>query len=247
MRKILKWGAIALGALLSVGLIAGLLLDEPAPEGKAGPEADRLARKMLAAIGKEAWDSTRYVSWAFPGGHRYVWDKFRQEVQVEWGDKKVLLHTDTQTGRAWKGREEQQGAAAEELLKKAWSFFCNDSFWLNAPAKAFDPGTTRSLVETEGAEPALLVRYASGGVTPGDAYLWQLDENGVPLSWKMWISIIPIGGLEISWEGWTSLKTGARISTRHQAGPFTVEVEGVSGGNSLQDIGLSQNPFRLLD
>ena len=121
------------------------------------------------------------------------------------------------------------------------------SFWLNAPAKAFDPGTTRSLVETEGAEPALLVRYASGGVTPGDAYLWQLDENGVPLSWKMWISIIPIGGLEISWEGWTSLKTGARISTRHQAGPFTVEVEGVSGGNSLQDIGLSQNPFRLLD
>lgn len=245
MWKILKWTGIVLGGLFALATAAAFFINEPLPEGRPGPEADQLAREMLAAVNKEAWDSTRYVRWSFPGGHRYVWDKFRQRVQVEWGDVRVQLHTGTQAGRAWKGGEEQEGAAAEELRAKAWSFFCNDSFWLNAPAKAFDPGTTRSLVDLGHGQRGLLVRYSSGGVTPGDAYLWMLDKGGLPLSWKMWVSILPVGGLEASWEGWVTLETGARVATRHHIGFLTVEVSDVSGGNSLQSIGLGQNPFRL--
>jgi hypothetical protein len=49
-----------------------------------------------------------------------------------------------------------------------------------------DEGTTRSLVKNEDKTNGLLVSYASGGVTPGDAYLWKLDANGLPQSYKMW-------------------------------------------------------------
>lgn len=247
MRKVLKWAGIALGGLLIVMVVAAFIAHKPLPTGKAGPEADRLAQQMLAAIDKQAWDSTRYVRWAFPGGHRYVWDKFRQNVQVEWGENKVILHTPTQSGKAWQNGKEQQGGSAEKLLKKAWAFFCNDSFWLNAPAKAFDPGTTREIVEAEGGNQALLVRYSSGGVTPGDAYLWRLDEEGLPVNWQMWVSVIPIGGLKASWEGWTTLETGARLATRHRIGPLTLEISGLSGGNNLQAIGLGQDPFQEMD
>ena len=247
MRKVLKWAGIVLGVLLIAGFIAALAVHQPLPQGQAGPEADRLARQMLEAIHKDAWDSTHYVRWDFPGGHQYVWDKFRQLVQVEWGGKRVVLRTSNQSGKAWEGGAALQGEAAEKLLKKAWSFFCNDSFWLNALAKAFDPGTARSLVELDGEKKGLLVSYSGGGVTPGDAYLWELDEEGLPARWKMWVSIIPVGGLETSWEEWVTLETGARIATRHKAGFFTVALENVRGGNSLAAIGLSQDPFRSLD
>ncbi len=247
MRKVLKWAGIGLGVVLIAIAVAGFIAHRPLPEGAAGAEADLLARKMLAAIEKEAWDSTRYVRWSFPGGHRYVWDKLGQYVQVEWGENKVLLHTPTQSGKAWQNGKEQQGESAEKLLKKAWRFFCNDSFWLNAPAKAFDPGTTREIVQLEEGGQALMIRYSSGGVTPGDAYLWYLNEEGLPASWRMWVSVIPIGGLKATWEGWTALETGARVATRHKIGPVTMEVPDVSGGNSLQAIGLSQDPFRKMD
>ena len=41
---------------------------------------------------------------------------------------------------------------------------------------AFDAGTTRLAIPDE--DNALLVRYASGGVTPGDAYGWYLAPDG---------------------------------------------------------------------
>ncbi|MCB0566044.1 MAG: hypothetical protein KDD01_16865 [Phaeodactylibacter sp.] len=247
MRKVLKWIGGIIAGILVVGAIAALAVHEPLPQGEAGPEADRLARQMLAATHKEAWDSTHYVRWTFPGGHHYVWDKFRQLVQVEWDDKKVVLRTFDQSGKAWEGGVEQQGVAAEKLLKKAWIFFCNDSFWLNAPSKAFDPGTSRSLVELEDGRKGLLVSYSGGGVTPGDAYLWELDEAGLPTSWKMWVSVLPIGGIEISWEEWVTLETGAKLATRHKVGFVTIEVENVRGGGSLAAIGIREGPFQLLD
>ncbi len=54
----------------------------------------------------------------------------------------------------------------------------------------------RRLVKTKTNKDALLVTYTSGGTTPGDSYLWHLDASGKPESYQMWVSILPIGGLE---------------------------------------------------
>jgi hypothetical protein len=246
MRKTLKIIGIVFAALILLALGAAWLVNEPLPEGTANVEADALARKMQQAVNVEAWNNTRFVRWSFPGGHDYVWDKQAGLVQVKWGANEVLLRTNGPSGKAWENEQLLKGEAAEAAIQEAWAYFCNDSFWLNAPAKVFDPGTQRALVDLEGGKKALLVTYESGGVTPGDAYLWHLGADGKPELYEMWVSIIPIGGLNATWENWTKLSTGAQIATAHNLGIYEMELTNVKGGNTLSQIGLEFYPFEAL-
>lgn len=246
MRKTLKIIGILFAGLVLLALVAGWIANAPRPEGAPGPEADAMARKMQDAIHLEAWNNTRFLRWSFPGGHDYVWDKEAGLVQVKWGNTEVLLRTSGPSGKAWKNRQPLEGAAADAAIQEAWAYFCNDSFWLNAPAKVFDPGTQRALVTTESGKKALLVTYESGGVTPGDAYLWHLKADGTPERYEMWVSIIPIGGLDATWESWETLSTGAKIATGHDLGIYKMELGNVQGGTQLEDIDLEAYPFEAL-
>ena len=247
MKKVFKWIGIILGTLLIIGIITVLIMSEPVPEGKEGAAADELAQCMEKAINKTAWDSTRYVQWTFSGIHDYVWNKEAHIVEVKWSDYRVLFRPDELKGKAWKNGQSLSEEDAQEKVQKAWSFFANDSFWLNAPAKVFDPGTRRSLVKTEEGNDALLISYDSGGVTPGDQYLWLLDENCLPYAWKMWVKIVPIEGIETTWAGWQTLSTGALISTEHSLKGLPVEVTNVKGAQSLVELGLEENLFVEID
>ena len=245
MKKILKWTGISL-LIIVVGLfIVGLIMHESRPECTPSPEADALAEKMLAAVNKAAWDTTNILQWTFPGGHDYLWDKGRDFVEVKWKAHKVLLHTKTVTGKAYTDGELQADDKANKLIQNAWAFFCNDSWWLNAPVKAFDPGTERSIVSLKDGREGLMVAYASGGVTPGDAYVWILDESGLPTSYKMWVSIIPVGGIEVGWDEWKTLPTGAKVATIRK-GPIELPITNVKGAASLVEFGLDEDPFAVL-
>lgn len=241
-------------ALKSILCIPPLLLlligcngiGESLPEGKSGQKADRAARRMLDAIEHEAWDRTRYVRWRFLG-QSYLWDKDRELVDVRWSDKQVLMDLHDRSGKAYEDGERLRGEEKEEALQEAWSKFCNDSFWLNAPAKVFDPGTQRELVKSDSEETRLLVTYTSGGVTPGDSYLWILDANGRPERYKMWVSKIPIGGVEASWEEWDTLSTGALIATKHELFIGSLSIGGAKAAQDLEELGIENDPFRDLD
>ena len=115
------------------------------------------------------------------------------------------------------------------MIDKALKNFNNDSFWLVAPYKVFDQGTQRAIVELKNGTNGLLVTYNSGGTTPGDSYLWILNENGFPSAYKMWVSIIPIGGLEASWDDWLVTQSGAFLPKSHKLGPLTLSMGDVKG------------------
>ena len=246
MKKALIIIGVIIGVLIISGLIAGWMLHDPRPTGKTGPAADELAHKMMASVNKTAWDTTTFVKWTFPGGHHFLWDKKRGMIEVKWDENRVIIRDNGRLVKAWQMENEVEGDTAKKLTEKAWSFFCNDSFWLNAVVKAFDPGTERAIVTQEDGTEALLVTYNSGGVTPGDAYLWELGDDNKPYAWRMWVNIIPIGGLAVSWEDWIELSTGALISTRHDWGTFESNMENVAGGNTLSSVGLSEDPFANL-
>ncbi len=246
MRKVLIIIGIVLLALIGISVVAGLIVNEPRPEGVQSPRADAMAEQMLQAINHNAWEQTRYLRWTFPGGHHYVWDKAKGLVQVKWESTEVLLRTADVSGKAWRNQQQLKGEAAEEAIQTAWGYFCNDAFWLNAPAKVFDPGTRRRIVQLEEGGEGLLVIYESGGVTPGDAYLWVLGDDGLPAYYRMWVSIVPIGGLKASWEDWITLPTGAKIAATHDLGIMTTSLTNIKGGTALSDIGLEVYPFEAL-
>ena len=93
---------------------------------------------------------------------------------------------------------------------------------------------------------SLMVHYGSGGVTPGDSYLWNLDESGLPTSYKMWVSIIPVGGMEFSWENWTTLETGAKIATLHHHKYLDIPITDLKGTAKLEDFGFGEDPFATI-
>lgn len=237
-----KFLLIALSVIL-LSIVGFLILDKPLPEGKPGPNADALARRVMNAVNHSAWQNTSVIAWTFPGGHQHLWDKDRHIARVVWDDYEVLVDLDSVSGQAFRNGQRVSDTEEEnKLVSTAWEYWVNDSFWLNAPNKLFDPGVERSLVQLENGEDALLVTYTTGGATPGDAYLWLLDKNDLPRAWKLWVSIIPIGGVEFSWEDWQTLESGARIATFHD-GLLDIKLEDIRAANRVEDL-TGTDPFK---
>jgi hypothetical protein len=224
MKKWIK--RIGMVVLVSVVLLGGtyLALNQPLPEGKTGPEAEALADKMLNNLGYENFQDSSYVlEWHFRGGFNYQYNLQKEQVLISWDKNQVDLNTKTQDGQVTKnGKVLDPGEERQELLSYAIKRFNNDSFWLLAPFKIKDPGTIRSVVETKQGK-ALLVTYQSGGSTPGDSYLWLLDEEGRPYAWKLWVRIIPVGGLKTTWEDWKAYEGFWLAGSKK--GPLGLEVD----------------------
>ncbi len=234
IKKILK---ILLGLfvlLLVIYTILYITYNQPLPEGKSGPAADALAQKMLKATNYETYKTTQFLEWSFAGGaHHYKWDKLHGKVQVKWNDYQVNLNlTNPSKSMVLENNVSVIGNEKSRLIEKASSYFNNDSFWLVAPFKVFDKGTTRSLVQLEDGTEGLLITYSSGGTTPGDTYLWKLQPNGFPISYQMWVKIIPIGGLEASWDDWKVMENGLFLPASHKLGPVTLYMGNVRGYNT---------------
>lgn len=244
MKKTFK--IIAFIMLVIIVLLLGFsyFASKPLPDGERGSKAETLTNKIQLEINQKAWETTAAITFTFRGEHHYLWDKTNNNVQVKWDSKTVLYNNQTLKGIAYDGDQPLSGDDKTAAIKKANDFFNNDSFWLVAPFKLRDLGTTRSIVKI-GTQEALLVTYASGGSTPGDSYLWLLDADNLPRAWQMWVGIIPIGGIESSWEDWTTFPSGLRIATMHR-GLFDLKLENVKVGQSVEQINDGENPFVAL-
>ena len=179
------------------------------------------------------------------GSHEHLWDRQRHLANVKWKKYEVFIDLNNRQGLAFKKGERIEGKEKEKLMKKAWKYWINDSFWLNPVSKVFDEGTERSLVDLKDGRSGLRVSYSSGGDTPGDTYVWILDEDHRPVSWKMWVSIIPIGGLEIPWNNWEIMATGVHICSLHDAA-IDLKLANVKCGFRLEDIIDGEDPFSIL-
>jgi len=225
--KIIKWIIITLIVLGLIGYVTYLVIDEDLPQGEKGAKAEQLADKMLSAVNESAWHEIAIVKWDFAGKHHLVWDKDRHWAKVSWENYDVFIKLDSKEGIAFaKGKKVEREEVLNQLLEDAYAYWANDSFWLNPITKVRDAGTERRYVpqKDENLE-GLLITYKSGGVTPGDSYLWLINkETGMPEFVKMWVQIIPVGGVKFSWENWHTTSGGAKIAQTHESF-FTVNID----------------------
>ncbi len=246
--KFLKWTLIILLVLVLIGFVFVKVVSEEKPVGVEGPEAEALADRMMEALNYSVLDSVKYISWDFGGRNKHIYDHNNHKSIVQWKDYEVHLNHKSVTGIAYQNGIEVT-EDKDKLVQKAWSHWCNDSFWLLAPFKIKDPGTSRSIVDLDAEEfpnkQGLMITYDSGGVTPGDSYLWILDENNIPVGYKMWVSIIPIGGLYATWTEWKPYTEGLMLSSSHDLKIFTLILADIKTGKSWSDIGFSDNPLKI--
>jgi len=230
LKKLFKiLGILIILAFISYGVLY-YLYNKPIPTGESGPEADALAYRMLDALNYKNFNNTKILEWSFRGDHHYKWNKEKEIVTVTWDNTIVHLDLITpQSSIAEVNNVKTNYEETQDLIEKAQNYFNNDSFWLVAPFKAFDRGTERYLVDMEDGSEALLVTYTQGGDTPGDSYLWIIEPSGRPKSFKLWTKIIPIGGVEASWEEWIETESGVILPTLHKLGPFSISMGDVKG------------------
>jgi hypothetical protein len=235
MLRILKIISIGLISIFVIAFIAIKIASEKLPQSTV--DGDNLARKMADAINKNAFDSLPFIGWNFNNMHYYVWNKQENKAIIFWDDLKVYMELDKVDGKVFKnGVEVSQEKSKRKYLDNAWTFWCNDSYWAFAPFKIFDKGTERFEVIDKSGKESLLVQYKSGGVTPGDAYLWELDQNFKPIAFKMWVKILPIKGIKATWDGWITTKSGINLSTEHKIVTYTSKIYDFQEGRSWSDF-----------
>jgi hypothetical protein len=203
---------------------------EDLPIGSNPEQADVLANNMLNALDYEAYQNTIYIEWFTKKKRFYKWKKDKQTCMVQWKDYKVDLNLKNHgLSKAYIHSFNVEGEIGNDLIQKAVNYFNNDSFWLVAPYKIFDEGTKRGVVTLDDGNEGLLVTYTTGGTTPGDSYLWHFDDTGKPKSFQMWVSTLPINGLEASWTDWTTTESGAQLPIFHKLLFFGIELNDIKG------------------
>ncbi|MFC3120151.1 hypothetical protein [Agaribacter flavus] len=215
------------------------------PTGESGPVADALANDMLQAINHEAWLKTGAIRWHFAGRQQHLWDKSRHLARVKWDKLEVVINLSTREGVVYRDGQIID-EDKEKYLEQAWAHWANDSFWLNPVSKVFDQGTSRQFIPMEEGLRGLLVSYDSGGVTPGDSYLWVVGENALPVRFEMWVSIIPIKGLAATWDNWTTLSTGVKVAQDHDLGFLEVGLTEINAAFTLEELEGETDPFGVL-
>jgi len=178
------------------------------------PNADKLARKILKAVKHEAYKKTRYIDWSFRDKRFYKWDKEQHIVEVRWNDARVILQpNDLSKSIVYlKGKKITYN---DNIVKRALDLFNNDSFWLVAPHKLFEYGIHRS-IEIVDKKENLHVTYSVGGTTPGDSYLWKVDKDYMPISYKMFVPSMKINGVSVTWEDWIETESGTLLPKKHR-------------------------------
>ena len=206
-------------------------------------KADSVAYRLLEAHGADALASARYLRFNFgvesPNGSqtiaRHLWDRTTGEYRVEWNSGpdssyvalvNVRDVTDGQaTGTVYLNGSALSGAAAEQARQTAYQRFINDTYWLLAPLKTFDPGVNRSYVADSSTAEHDVIRLTFGdvGLTPGDTYwLYVSTDTGQLDKWAFHLQSMPdeAPAQPFHWTGYKTLDAPegpVRLAARKEA------------------------------
>lgn len=246
MKMIRKTGLVIL-VFLSICMALLLFWRTDIPAGRQGKAAESMTYSVQAAMGQEAWDSIKWIGWSVNGQRHYVWNRTEDLAIIRFGAYRVHLNLNSKIGSAWKNGKLLEGPKRDKAIMKAWSKWVYDSFLLNPVARTRGEGTVRKLIRNKGADDALLVQYTTGGIMPGDNFLYALDDQNLPDHIRMWVRKLPVGGLKMTFEQYRTIENGIRLPGAYRIGPLRIRIDSIQAGSSFTSLGFDRDPFIFVE
>jgi len=233
--------------------IAAFVLPRPV---FADETADRVAHELVAALGGEtAWQKARQLRFDFVverGGTRaaefhHLWDRYTGDYRLLGTDKSgapyaVYFNVNTRDGNAFVNGRAVEGAEKKKLLENAYGRFINDTYWLLAPWKVFDPGVHRDYDgEKTGPEGALCdvirLTFDNVGLTPKDVYwLWVTRDGRRMVEWQYVLEGAQEEPTTALWKDWKTFGGVSLSLEKTMVGkPFRIVFENVTVSPSRDD------------
>ncbi len=226
--------------------------------------ADSLAFLITeSAGGLSAWEALPVLRFDFVSERdseevfraRHLWDRqsgaYRLEYEVGEDSLIVAMFSASDfdmaapTGRAYLNSVPVDSTDMPARLKDAYERFVNDSYWLLAPFKLFDPGVHRTLApdSSDATSEVLHLTFENVGLTPGDQYWLRADSTGKLLSWSF---LLEDGGEgHYTWTNYTYVATPGRslhLATRKQRGGRAILTQILPTGLLDRDVFLDPSP-----
>ena len=184
--------------------------------------ATEVGKAMIEAMGgQSAWDHARYFRFDFTAvrsgkkvaSFSHYWDRWTGRYRVEGEDAhgvpwKAYFNVNTKEGDYWVNGARTEGDARSKGLEDAYGRFINDTYWLLAPWKVFDPGVNLEYVgevQDPGGHACDEIKLSFGnvGLTPKDIYWMDVDKRTHLLDeWKFVLNGGNDPPTQVEWKEW---------------------------------------------
>ncbi|HEX6835514.1 MAG TPA: hypothetical protein VF334_03020, partial [Polyangia bacterium] len=168
------------------------------------PSPLEVGKALWSALGgDDGWSHARYLrfDWIVEReGKRVVarshyWDRFTGRYRVDGVDEgkkySVYLNVNTRLGQAWlDGKKVGDAVLNKKTVDDGYEAFINDSYWLLAPFKVFDPGVALTDGGTDKGPngetcDVIKLSFQNVGLTPKDVYWLYVDRKShLVVEWK---------------------------------------------------------------
>jgi hypothetical protein len=215
---------LALGTLLAAAV--------PVFAQDRDAKADAVGHELIDALGgHSAWEKARQFQFDFVveregkrvAAFSHAWDRYTGDYRVSGTDKTgapfvVYFNVNSRQGKAFVNGKPAEGEAQEALLKNAYGRYINDTYWLLAPWKIFDPGVHMAY---DGEKPCpdggtcdvLKLSFENVGLTPKDVYwLWVTRDGRRMVQWQYVLNGAQEDPTTAAWKDWQKF-SGVSLST----------------------------------
>jgi hypothetical protein len=260
MRRILV--SLALAALsLPLAARADVVPSRPAARpADPTPSPLSVGKALWSALGgDDGWNHARYLrfDWIVEReGKRVVarshyWDRFSGRYRVDGVDDgkpySIYFNVNTKAGEAYvDGKKVNDFAQSSKLVRDGYEAFINDSYWLLAPFKIFDPGVTLTAAgEDKGPNgescDVLKLTFANVGLTPQDIYWLYVDrKTHLVVEWKFVLGGENKPPTAFAWSDWKKVGPIELASMRKGIGkPSVIRFDNLKASTDVDEAALT--------
>jgi hypothetical protein len=241
-------------------VFCALFLAASAVSGGEDRKAVEVGNAMIAAMGGEAgWQKARYFRFDFTvirdgktaASFSHWWDRYDGRYRVEGVGRdgapwKAVFNVKTKEGEYFVNGVRAAGETKAKGLEDAYGRFINDTYWLLAPWKVFDPGVHLEYAgvvrDSDGRDcDEIKLSFENVGLTPKDVYWLDIDRTTHRLAqWKFVLNGSTEPPSIFDWKDWRRFGPIELSTSKPSRGrPVEIRFENVAVSETPDDSALA--------